>query len=154
MNRFVTSFVHEARKRKAFCRTQSKFIRHLRTGLIHLTLRAAPLNSVVWVRPNVVNRDSVIIIVFSCMMSVWSCTNTLFFIYIYKDVVFSGQAEYFYFSADFSLKIFLYYSWIIIEKERIYHILFEVRSLFFFAEYYREFHVPFIELSLALNIWL
>ena len=25
---------------------------------------------------------------------------------------------------------------------------------FFFAEYYREFHVPFIELSLALNIWL
>ena len=154
MNRFVTSFVHEARKRKALCRTQSKFIRHLRTGLIHLTLRAAPLNSVVWVRHNVVNRDSVIIIVFSCMMSVWSCTNTLFFIYIYKDVVFSGQAEYFYFSADFSLKIFLYYSWIIIEKERIYHILFEVCSFFFFAEYYREFHVPFIELSLALNIWL
>ena len=37
---------------------------------------------------------------------------------------FSGQAEYSYFSADFSLKIFLDYSWIVIEKERIYHILF------------------------------
>ena len=36
----------------------------------------------------------------------------LFFL-IYKNVVFSGQAEYSYFSADFSLKIFLYYSWII-----------------------------------------
>ena len=42
----------------------------------------------------------------------------------YENVVFSGQAEYSYFSADFSLKIFMYYSWIIIEKERIYNILF------------------------------
>ena len=111
MNRFVTSFVHEARKRKALCRTQSKFIRHLRTGLIHLTLRAAPLNSVVWVRHNVVNRDSVIIIVFSCMMSVWSCTNTLFFIYIYKDVVFSGQVNIFIFLPILAWK----YSCIILE---------------------------------------
>ena len=33
--------------------------------------------------------------------------NTLFF---YKNVVFPAQAEYSYFSADFRLKIFLYYS--------------------------------------------
>ena len=37
--------------------------------------------------------------------------HTLFF--IYKNVVFPAQAEYSYFSADFRLKIFLYYSWII-----------------------------------------
>ena len=35
---------------------------------------------------------------------------TLFF---YKNVVFPAQAEYSYFYADFRLKIFLYYSWII-----------------------------------------
>ena len=29
---------------------------------------------------------------------------------LYKNVVFPAQAEYFYFSADFRLKIFLYYS--------------------------------------------
>ena len=34
--------------------------------------------------------------------------STLFF--IYKNVVFPAQAEYSYFSADFRLKIFLYYS--------------------------------------------
>ena len=34
---------------------------------------------------------------------------TLFF-FIYKNVVFPAQAEYSYFSADFRLKIFLYYS--------------------------------------------
>ena len=34
--------------------------------------------------------------------------NTLFF--FYKNVVFPAQAEYSYFSADFRLKIFLYYS--------------------------------------------
>ena len=33
---------------------------------------------------------------------------TLFF--LYKNVVFPAQAEYSYFSADFRLKIFLYYS--------------------------------------------
>ena len=79
---------------------------------------------------------------------------TLFFIYM--DVVFSGQAEYSYFSADFSLKIFLY-SWIIIEKERIYHKLYFLRFVHFsfLTVYYRYvFHVPFIELSLAMNIWL
>ena len=32
------------------------------------------------------------------------------YIYIYKNVVFPAQAEYFYFSADFRMKIFLYYS--------------------------------------------
>jgi len=36
--------------------------------------------------------------------------NTLFF---YKNVVFPAQAEYSNFSADFRLKMFLYYSWII-----------------------------------------
>ena len=30
--------------------------------------------------------------------------------FIYKNVVFPAQAEYSYFSADFRLKIFLYYS--------------------------------------------
>ena len=34
---------------------------------------------------------------------------TLFF-FFYKNVVFPAQAEYSYFSADFRLKIFLYYS--------------------------------------------
>ena len=33
-----------------------------------------------------------------------------FFFFIYKTVVFPTQAEYSYFSADFRLKIFLYYS--------------------------------------------
>ena len=36
---------------------------------------------------------------------------TLFF--FYKNIVFPAQAEYSYFSADFRLKIFLYYSYII-----------------------------------------
>ena len=36
---------------------------------------------------------------------------TLFFLFfLYKNVVFPAQAEYSYFSADFRLKIFLYYS--------------------------------------------
>ena len=35
--------------------------------------------------------------------------DTLFF-FFYKNVVFPTQAEYSYFSADFRLKIFLYYS--------------------------------------------
>ena len=38
----------------------------------------------------------------------WFLPLTLFF--IYKNVVFPAQAEYSYFSADFRLKIFLYYS--------------------------------------------
>ena len=33
-----------------------------------------------------------------------------FFLYIYKNVKFPAQAEYSYFSADFRLRIFLYYS--------------------------------------------
>ena len=37
-----------------------------------------------------------------------SHSNTLFF--FYKNVAFPAQAEYSYFSADFRLKIFLYYS--------------------------------------------
>ena len=72
----------------------------------------------------------------------------LFFL-IYKNVVFSGQAEYSYFSADFSLKIFLYYSWIIKNLSYPFSGLF----IFFFPVYYRYvFHVPSIELSLALKI--
>ena len=43
----------------------------------------------------------------SCLAS----TSTLFF--LYKNVVFLAQAEYSYISADFSLKIFLYYSYVI-----------------------------------------
>ena len=33
-----------------------------------------------------------------------------FFLWSYKNVVFPAQAEYSYFSVDFRLKIFLYYS--------------------------------------------
>ena len=36
-----------------------------------------------------------------------------FLFFFYKNIVFPGQAEYSYFSADFRLKIFLYYSYII-----------------------------------------
>ena len=41
-------------------------------------------------------------------ISVFLYISTLFF--FYKNVVFPAQAEYSYFSADFGLKIFLYYS--------------------------------------------
>ena len=46
----------------------------------------------------------------SVQLSRYVCSYTLFFC---KDVVFPAQAEYSYFSADFRLKIFLYYSYII-----------------------------------------
>ena len=46
----------------------------------------------------------------SVQLSRYVCSYTLFFS---KDVVFSAQGEYSYFSADFRLKIFLYYSYII-----------------------------------------
>ena len=46
----------------------------------------------------------------SVQLSRYVCSYTLFFS---KDVVFPAQAEYSYFSADFRLKIFLYYSYII-----------------------------------------
>ena len=36
--------------------------------------------------------------------------QTLALFFLYKNVVFPAQAEYCYFSADFRLKIFLYYS--------------------------------------------
>ena len=39
--------------------------------------------------------------------------ETLHSFFFYKNVVFPGQAEYSYFSADFRLKIFLHYSYII-----------------------------------------
>ena len=39
--------------------------------------------------------------------------SNLHFFFFYKNVVFPAQAEYSYFSADFRLKIFLYYSSII-----------------------------------------
>jgi len=37
----------------------------------------------------------------------------MYTLFLHKNVVFPAQAEYSYFSADFRLKIFLYYSWII-----------------------------------------
>ena len=43
-------------------------------------------------------------------LTIYVCI-TLFF--LYKNVVFLAQAEYSYISADFSLKIFLYYSYVI-----------------------------------------
>ena len=43
----------------------------------------------------------------SVLLSRYVCSYTLFFS---KNVVFPAQAEYSYFSADFRLKIFLYYS--------------------------------------------
>ena len=46
----------------------------------------------------------------SVQLSRYVSSYTLFFS---KDVVFPAQAEYSYFSADFRLKIFLYYSYII-----------------------------------------
>lgn len=71
-----------------------------------------------------------------------------------KNVVFSGQTEYSYFSANFSLNMFLYYSWIITEKEKMYDILFAVCSIFFAVYYTYIFYALFIELSLALIIFL
>ena len=46
----------------------------------------------------------------SVVLSRYVCSYTLFFS---KDVIFPAQTEYSYFSADFRLKIFLYYSYII-----------------------------------------
>ena len=46
----------------------------------------------------------------SVQLSRYVCSYTPFFC---KDVVFPAQAEYSYFSADFRLKILLYYSYII-----------------------------------------
>ena len=46
----------------------------------------------------------------SVLLSRYVCSYTLFF---YKNVVFPAQADYSYFSADFRLKIFLHYSYII-----------------------------------------
>ena len=65
----------------------------------------------------------------------------------YEKVVFPSQAEYSYFSAGFRLKIILCY----FKKERISH-----DTLCGFVHIYgtNVLHVPFIELSLALNIWL
>ena len=37
-------------------------------------------------------------------------SHDLYALFLYKNVVFPVQAEYSYFSADFRLKIFLYYS--------------------------------------------
>ena len=50
--------------------------------------------------------------VFSNVRSVYSVIHSFLF-FFYKNIVFPGQAEYSYFSADFRLKIFLYYSYII-----------------------------------------
>ena len=67
---------------------------------------------------------------------------------------FRARLNILFFPTDFSLEMFLYYSWIIIEKGRIYNILFAVCSFFFTLFHRYVFHVPFIELSLALIIWL
>ena len=67
---------------------------------------------------------------------------------------FRARLNILFFPTDFSLEMFLYYSWIIIEKGRIYNILFAVCSFFFTVFHRYVFHVPFIELSLALIIWL
>ena len=46
------------------------------------------------------------------LMSCYNKGNTFWIVhsFLYKNVVFQVQAEYSYFSADFRLKIFLYYS--------------------------------------------
>ena len=44
------------------------------------------------------------------LLSLMCYVFTLFFFFFNKNVVFSTQAEYSYFSAAFRLKIFLYYS--------------------------------------------
>ena len=67
------------------------------------------------------------------------------FFFFNKNVVFPAQAEHSYFSADFRLKIFLYYSLII---------AYDISVLEFIGIYVYVLHVPFIELSLALNILL
>ena len=76
--------------------------------------------------------------------------STLFF-FIYKNVVFPAQADYSYFSADFRLKIFLYYSQIIAYDISLLEFVYVLC-----AEYctYVLHLRPFIELSLALNIFL
>ena len=75
---------------------------------------------------------------------------TLFF---YKDVVFPAEVEFSYFSADFRLKIFLYYS---LKKEKNIMMLFTVLFISFELSWYgtNVLHVSSIELLLALNIWL
>ena len=55
-------------------------------------------------------RDTFVYSFTSVVLSRYVCSYTLFFS---KDVVFPAQADYSYFSADFRLKIFLYYSCII-----------------------------------------
>ena len=45
--------------------------------------------------------------VYTLPILIWNRVHSFFF---YKNVVFPAQAEYSYFSADFRLKIFLYYS--------------------------------------------
>ena len=67
---------------------------------------------------------------------IWTHGRTCYTLFLIWNLVFPGQAEYSYFSAYFSLKIFLYYSWIIIEKERIYHIFLRFVHIFF-TVYYR-----------------
>ena len=77
---------------------------------------------------------------------------TLFF--YTRMLFFRARLNILFFPTDFSLEMFLYYCWIIIEKGRIYNILFAVCSFFFTVFHRYVFHVPFIELSLALIIWL
>ena len=54
--------------------------------------------------------NAILLFAFHFCLSRYVCSYTLFFS---KDVVFPAQAEYSYFSADFRLKIFLYYSYIL-----------------------------------------
>ena len=64
--------------------------------------------------------------------------HVIYTLFLYKNVVFPARAEYSCFSADFRLNIFLYYSCYVFCAEYCTYVL----------------HVPFIELSLALNILL
>ena len=86
-------------------------------------------------------------------LALWGAleANTLFF--FYKDVVFPAEVEFSYFSADFRLKIFLYYS---LKKEKNIMMLFTVLFISFELPWYgtNVLHVSSIELLLALNIWL
>ena len=89
--------------------------------------------------------------------------------FFYKNIVFPAQAKYSYFSADFRLKMFLYYSYIIaygISVLEYYKCLvsrsvsrYIVQVLHRFSLPLSEYctyvlYVPFIKLSMALNILL
>ena len=67
---------------------------------------------------------------------------TLFF--YTRMLFFRARLNILFFPTDFSLEMFLYYSWIIIEKGRIYNILFAVCSFFFYC-------IPYICISCTVH---